>query len=89
MTAGNFDSELIERVVHEVVQRLTKHGVDVTPAAADTGGPELRLSEQVVALGTLEGRLDGVARVIVPPRAVVTPAAKDELRDKGIELVRG
>lgn len=47
---------------------------------------ELAVSEKVVALVHLDGRLDGVTRLVVPRGAVLTPAARDELRKRGIAL---
>ena len=64
------------------------------PAGGDAhcgcGGPKrLVLHERVVSVGTLAGRLGGVEEVHVPPRAIVTPAAADVLREAGVVLVRG
>lgn len=50
------------------------------PAAA------LALAERVISTAQLDGRLDGVRRVRVRPKAVVTPAARDLLREKKIEI---
>lgn len=59
-------------------------------SAASTATPgDLPLYEKVVTLATLEGRLKGVHRVVVRPEAVVTPAVRDELRDKGVGIVHG
>lgn len=80
------DSELFERIVREVLRRLAEMGIGVTPAPSEAA--ELVLADRVVALATLAGRLTGVQRVVVGTRAVVTPAARDELRDCQIELLR-
>src|SRR5688572_3659926 len=45
---------------------------------------QLQLTEHVVTLSALKGRLDGVSNVIVSNRAVITPAVKDELKQRGI-----
>jgi len=59
------------------------------PTAAATGPrEELVLAERVISQRLVAGRLEGVQRVVVAPRAVVTPLVRDELRRRGIELVR-
>ncbi len=82
-----FDSALIERIVQEVVRRLIERGA-VVGQVANSSETERAVSDKVVSLATLEGRLAGVQRLVVGVRAVVTPAVKDELNDKSIELVR-
>ena len=85
-----YDAEFIELVVREVIRRLTADGRFSLAGTAATASPrELQISERLVTLATLNGRLDGVSRVIVPRRAVVTPAARDELKQRRIELQRG
>jgi hypothetical protein len=80
--------EQIEWIVTEVIRRLgLLDGVAVGERSSTAA--ELRLTDQVITLRTLEGRLANVARLVVLPRAVVTPTVKDELRARGIELVRG
>ena len=46
------------------------------------------LTDKLITTATLEFRLQGVSRVTVPARAVVTPAARDLLKERSIELVR-
>lgn len=94
MTNPRSDVDLIEFIVREVIRRLTAGGHQVvsgrsSDAAHGTNAPlqrDLRLSERLVTLATLDGRLAGVSRVIVPIRAVVTPAVRDELKRKNIRL---
>ncbi len=89
MAAGDkHDSELIERVVREVIRRLLERGVSVGESVPANGTAEVVVQERVVALATIEGRLKDVRRVVVGRRAVVTPAVRDELKDRGIELER-
>ena len=73
----------LEWIVQEVIRRLRQLDGNV-PAS----GGELRLAERVVTIGTLENRLANISRVIVQPRAVVTPAVRDELKQRKIDLVR-
>jgi hypothetical protein len=66
-------------------------------AEAKTSGPvkarsfspgELAIASRVVTLAELDGKLgNGVRRVLVPLRAIVTPSVRDELRRKNVELV--
>lgn len=47
---------------------------------------ELALSQRVITLADLEGRLGAVRRLVVPPKAIVTPAVRDELQRRGVAL---
>jgi len=82
-----FDPEFMERIVQEVIRRLVERGV-VVRLAANIDEAELAVSDKVVTLATLGGRLVGVKRLVVGGRAIVTPAVKDELNDRSIELIR-
>ena len=59
------------------------------PAQATPGqtGGELVVLSHVVTMTELEGRLDTVQRLVVPPQAVVTPSVRDELARKNVTLV--
>jgi len=48
---------------------------------------ELVVTSRVITLTELGERLAGVRRLVVPPRAIVTPAVRDELYRRNIELV--
>jgi hypothetical protein len=81
----SFTEEQFERIVAEVIRRL-KGG---SPApVAEAAGRELALADRVITLRSVEGKLAGVSRVKVAARAVVTPAVKDELKQRQIALVR-
>jgi hypothetical protein len=76
----------VERIVLEVIRRL---GLQGSPqAVAPTTGSELILTDPVITTRSVEGKLTGVARLVVTQRAVVTPSVRDELSDRQIELVR-
>jgi hypothetical protein len=81
-----FDPEFIERIVQEVIRRLLKQGL--VGGTTSSGEAELAVTDKVVSLATLDGRLTGVKRLVVGGRSIVTPAVKDELKDRSIELVR-
>ncbi len=83
-----FTAEEIERIVQEVIRRLAVAGIRANPNKSDKPDKALTIESRLITLATLEGQLEGINQVIVPPRAVVTPAVKDELRDRKIELTR-
>lgn len=58
-----------------------------SPDPAQAG--ELALAARVVTLADVADRLGGVRRVVVAPQAVVTPAVRDELLRRNIDLVVG
>lgn len=86
----------IERVVAEVLQALTQNvpaapvapqtPVAERPAEAKPVADSLVLSDRVVTLSQLDGRLGGVRQVVVSPQAIVTPAVRDELHRRGLSL---
>jgi hypothetical protein len=89
--------EQIEWIVQEVLRRLgvaagngdTKEGVAVGQRSSTTVEPrEMTLSERVITLRSLENRLSGITKVVVGAKAVVTPAVRDELNAKKIQLIR-
>ncbi len=49
---------------------------------------QLQLDDRVITLESLKGRLNSVTALVVHPKAVVTPAVKDEVRRLGIKIVR-
>jgi hypothetical protein len=83
-----FNEEQVEWIVAEVIRRLGLLGGSAEANEAPQSNVELCLSERVVTLRTIEGRLAGAKRLVVVPRTVVTPAVKDELKARKIELVR-
>ncbi len=93
----NLSSAQIEDIVRVVVQRLQTNAaapeVQTTAepnstAAIEAVAGEVRLDNRVITLDSLSGQLSGVRELVVHPKAVVTPAVKDELRQRGIRLVR-
>ena len=88
------DSKKIEWVVAEVLRRLgTQPDAPVEPGAVSPVGGSVEadcrslvVETRLVTLATLDGQLAKVRHLVVPNRAVVTPAVKDELRDRDISL---
>jgi len=93
----SLDNSDIERIVRTVVDRLLNAGKDQSsssaPAASagETSPPyETSVDDRVITLATLETCLtESTAVLCVPTGAVVTPAVKDELRKRKIDLRRG
>ena len=91
----------IERIVREVLAELgvapmgsaapavDRDSAKTPPAAAPLPAPdEVVVNSQVVTMEDVAGRLAAARRLVVPPRAVVTPAVRDELRRRNVTLVR-
>ena len=79
---------LVERIVREVLARLT--AAEKMPEKPEaTGSTAIGLVGRVISLADLK-QLPADARGIqVSSDALITPAAKDELRDRGVQIVRG
>jgi len=81
-----FTEEQIEWIVLEVIRRLRRTGATSSERSSSPVG-ELSLDERVVTTRSIEGRLNGITRIVVKRRAVITPAVRDELKQRKIELV--
>ena len=89
------DTTLIDSVVREVLARLTaaerpveKRPVEKHASAEPMAPAQLVLGPAVISLSTLADRLSGVRRVVVGKKAVVTPAARDLLKQHKITISR-
>lgn len=77
-------------IVREVIRRLRDGDVDNqsgNPTQTARATHDLEINERVVSLGSLDGRLEGIRRLLLPPGAIVTPSARDELRKRNIVTV--
>ena len=85
-----FTQEQVERIVVEVIRRLGLLDASARVAVGERSSTtaELRLSDKLITTRTIENRLTGVSRLLVPSKAIVTPAVKDELKTRNIELIR-
>jgi ribose 5-phosphate isomerase RpiB len=85
----------LDQIIAEVVRRLTAAaapaGVPASAGRLKAGLQQgvLAIDDRVVTLNSVDNRLDGLRRLIVQRRAIVTPALRDELNKRGIELDRG
>jgi hypothetical protein len=87
-----FTPEQVERIVLEVIRRLDLLNLSPQREQAVVERSittlELKLTDKVVTLRSVEGRLAGIERLVVAAKAVVTPAVKDELNKHKVQLVR-
>ncbi len=89
MSTTRLDPAVFEQIVQEVIRRMLDRGVDVASATGSAEpATELEIEDRLVTLATLRDRLDGVGKLVVARRTIVTPAAIDELNDRGITLMR-
>ena len=72
----------VEYIIREVIRRLMAMANETS---RDEGGT-VKLTERLVTMATLDGRLANIKRLIVAKRAVVTPLVKDELKNRKITL---
>jgi len=84
----------IDRIVREVLAELARAPegaatAEKSDAPARSGPPtdgELVISCRVVTLSEVADRLDATRRLVVPPKAVITPAVRDELQRRNITI---
>ena len=72
----------VEYIIREVIRRLL--AMENEPSRDDGG--TAKLTERLVTMATLDGRLADTKRLIVPKKAIVTPLVKDELKKRKIAL---
>jgi hypothetical protein len=90
------DEDQLEWIVREVVRRINL--LCPPPPRGEGGAPpqntallpnsHLTLTATVITTATLEHQLQGVTHVTAPARAVITPAARDLLKDNNIQFTR-
>ena len=56
---------------------------------AESSNEVFNSEERLLTLATLDGKLEGLRRLVVHRKAIVTPALREELSRRGIELDRG
>ncbi len=73
------DAELIEKIVQEVIRRLKAE------MAAETARKPLPL-KVIAEADVLEAVRRGDRVIRAAPRAIITPLARDTMREKGVRL---
>ena len=71
----------IDRIVREIVDRLRAE-LQCQPAKV------LAIDAKVITLAELNGKLSGIQQLKINSRAIVTPAARDQLKDHQIDIIR-
>jgi hypothetical protein len=97
-TSLQLNAKQIEQIVRDVLASLTKHG-DVQVSSAQSSAPPLsnpttavgnettgsfHISAPVISLDVLRSMPMGTKQITVAQSVLITPAAKDFLKDKGI-----
>lgn len=80
MQQGGVDPAQIEQIVREVLRRLANK------PEADPTRREVTWPKRLVTLADAQDKLAGCTSLVMPARGVVTPAAKDWLRQQGVTL---
>jgi len=80
---------LIEQIVQEVMRRLMPDSATAPVSAATNNGHEVVLAESVITADVLAEKSAGRKNIVVGPRAIVTPSARDWLRHNKVELIYG
>ncbi len=89
------DPDQLEWIVREVVRRLrdgSASPVEQGRMSGDVVAPphdsHITLTQSLITAATLEHKLSGVTQLTISRRAVITPAARDLLKERNIELQR-
>ena len=84
---GN-DAAMIAEIVQQVILRLGhKTESDHTHGISTTRKPDTRttaaINERIITTQTIASLHDSTVQILIPPEAVITPAARDEARRNG------
>jgi hypothetical protein len=88
------DPDQLEWIVREVVRRLREGSATAAPNSASAPAPlptpdaHITLPQPLITTATLEHKLAGVTQITISKRAVVTPSARDLLKENNIALTR-
>ncbi len=72
--------DFIERIVREVIRRL--HAESVKTSNANV------INDRLITAAMIQSLPTGACEVTIAKRAIVTPLARDEARDRGIKIRR-
>jgi hypothetical protein len=90
------DPDQLEWIVREVVQRLRDDSTrSPLPEGEGLGvrgeapkGAHIVLTQTLITAATLYHKLAGVTQLTIPAKAVITPSARDLLKQHNVELHR-
>ena len=92
--SGQLDAAIVDAIVRQVMERLSnlnsstvsENNIQSASSESNESVQVLELSDKVITLELLRGRLSGKTRLVVRSDAVVTPAVVDELKERGVQL---
>jgi hypothetical protein len=91
----NFTAEHVDLIVQRVLEHLGTPGgrapseTASASASAPVAAPRgVHISEQVVTQSLLAESVNGAKQVRIGPAAILTPSARDFIRNHGIEIIR-
>jgi hypothetical protein len=85
------DNRQIDAIVQAVLERLGRSAGASSgnvALAPSSGHGELTITDSVVSEATLRGKLENIQKLVISARAVITPSARDLLKEKNISLTR-
>jgi hypothetical protein len=90
------DADQLEWIVREVVRRLRAESVrSALPGGEGPGergeaprDAHITLTQTLITASTLEHKLAGVTQLTISTKAVITPSARDMLKQHNVELHR-
>ncbi|HEY3966890.1 MAG TPA: RpiB/LacA/LacB family sugar-phosphate isomerase [Planctomycetaceae bacterium] len=92
-----FTPEQVDLIVQRVVQQLGTKGVAIAPASAEprhvtaaepAAAPGVRIPGQVITQDLLAASATGAALVRIDAKALLTPSARDFIKQHSIQIVR-
>ncbi|MSR58856.1 MAG: hypothetical protein EXS05_14595 [Planctomycetaceae bacterium] len=87
------EAPLIDEIVRRVLSQLgtgslpAREALPTIPSPAAASGVVM-IETPIVTQGVIEQSIGAATRVRVLPRAIVTPSARDFIRQRGIEIIR-
>jgi len=84
MTTSNFD---VEHLVQLVLDRVSKNGEQIPQTNQPFCHHHVTVTDSVISLQTVASWKAAVKRLQIPARSLITPAAWDEIKRRGIEIV--
>lgn len=80
------DEQMIDQIVRSVLARMQASGGCKPP---DAGDRAISLNAKVITGDLLESTVNGTKNVTIGQQAVLTPSARDIIRQRGITIQRG
>lgn len=81
------DQAHVARVVREVIARLKKHATSLN-TTTQTNNTAASVSDKVITAATVHQLAGSPKQLFVDSKAIVTPAAKDAAKERGVQISR-